>query len=176
MTWLVLAFHVRATLCEVAGGGMVGGGVGGGVGVVDTPSPVMVSDSGEVGLALRSVKVAEAGPATCGENQTWNVTFLFGESEKPGDKPENPKPAPEIVTPCTERLISPVFCSVTFCVLVDFKLRLPKLTTVGEMTRLAKAFSAMPARVTAGASGVAFEVTLSVPEALPAVVGANVKV
>jgi hypothetical protein len=70
----VLAFHVKATLGAVVGGGL--GFVGGvGVVVVETPVPERLTVSGEEMFALNSVSVAEAGPVTFGVNQTWNVTF-----------------------------------------------------------------------------------------------------
>ena len=86
ITVLVLAFQFKATLCEVAGGGFDGGG---GVGeVVETPVPDRLTVSGEVRFALNSESVAEAGPETLGENQTWKVTFWFGANVYPGERSE----------------------------------------------------------------------------------------
>lgn len=80
------------------------------------------------------------------------------------------------MTPCNERLISPVFLSVTFCVLVDFRARLPKLIEVGVITRFAMAASPLPERAIAAGLDAAFVVMVTVAVALPAVVGAKVRV
>src|ERR1700740_2933270 len=161
MTWLVLASQLRCTMCWVVGEVLV----------VVTPSPLKLNVPGEERFGLNKETVAGAGPATLGLNQTWKVTDWLGEREKPGERSEYPKPAPATVTPCNVRLISPVFWSVTFCVLVFVRARLPKLIEAGVITKFANAVSPLPASDTEFGPDAALLVTLNAADALPATVG-----
>jgi hypothetical protein len=72
--------------------------------------------------------------------------------------------------------MSPVFWSVTFCVLVDFNARLPKLTEFGDTTRFAKAVSPVPTKEIEPAFTTDSAETWTFAAAAPAEVGAKVNV
>jgi len=96
MTALGLASQFNRTVCWIAEGGVglepeggsglglgseggggddPGGGAGvGAVEVATIPSPERLSVAGEESRGLRNDMVADAGPFTCGANQTWKVT------------------------------------------------------------------------------------------------------
>ena len=84
---------------------------------------------------------------------------------------EKPKPAPVTVTPLMVVLISPVFCKVTVCVPVTWRLRFPKLMEAGESCKAAKALCPTPARETAAGEEVALELICRDAERLPVLVG-----
>ena len=77
--------------------------------------------------------------------------------------------------PRTETLLLLVFCTVTFCVVVDFTVSFPKLTTLGVSTKDADAPSPLPLSEIDAGCAEALVRMLAVAFVFPEFVGENVK-
>jgi hypothetical protein len=135
------------------------------------PVPLSAIVSGEFGALLATEMLPVAAPAEVGANFTPNVTLCAAVNVCGVERPVVLKAAPVTVAEVTFTLAVPLFVNVTFTVLVLPVNWLPKLTDEGFAVRL----PCVPVPV----SGIvivplfAVLVTVIVPEALPAVVGAN---
>ncbi len=80
------------------------------------------------------------------------------------------------MTPLIAILTSPVFCNVTFLVVVVCRFWLPKLIEEGLTCKESMTFSATPAREMAGSDCGALLVMVREAETFPGVVGVKAKV
>jgi hypothetical protein len=133
--------------------------------------PVSVTTCGEPGALSVKVMLPVAAPAVVGENVTpnesvWPAVIVFG-----SESPLIPNALPESVARLIVTLEVPVFVSVTFCVLLWFTCTFENVSVEGEIE--SPACVAVPFKETIRGEFDASLITVSAPEAAPAVVGAN---
>jgi hypothetical protein len=141
------------------------------VALCETALPASVTTCGEPGALSVKVMLPVAGPAVVGENVTlnesdWPTAIVFG-----SESPLNPNSLPERVARLIVTFEVPVFDSVTPCVLLWLTCTFENVNVEGEIER--PACVAVPAKETISGEFEASLITVSAPEAGPAVVGAN---
>jgi hypothetical protein len=137
---------------------------------VGVPDPVRAILRGDPGALLVIETVPLALPADVGAYVAVNETVWPG-FKACGGTADMVKPAPEIESAVIETAAVPVFDSVTGMTLLLPTRTLPKLTLSGFAVKL----PCMPVPASAIVSGVfgALLITLRLPDAEPAAVGAN---
>ncbi|MGC1385728.1 MAG: hypothetical protein WA823_18275 [Candidatus Acidiferrales bacterium] len=135
------------------------------------PVPLNAMVSGEPTALLATVMLPFAAPAEVGANFTPNVTLCPAVNVCGVERPVVLKAAPVVVAEFNVTLAVPLFVSVTFTVLLLPVNWLPKFNEEGFATRLPSVPVAVIGMVIVPSFAVL--VTVMLPEAVPAAVGAN---
>lgn len=132
------------------------------------PVPAKGTASGAPGALLTSVRLPVRLPAEAGANPSVKVEAVAGDIVSGNVNPETLKPVPACVT---LRFAVPVFRIVSMWVFVTPTVTFPKLTLAG-LTEICGCTPIPLNEITAG-EFVAVLVTVTVPESVPVVAGAN---
>jgi len=95
-----------------------------------TPTPLSEIESGEFAAVLTTDALPVAFPATVGVNVTLKLAACPADSVTSGAEPLRVKPLPATLTCEMLTAALPVFVSVTLCVALALRARLPKLSEV----------------------------------------------
>lgn len=136
------------------------------------PAPVNATTSGEFGVLLTSVRLPVKLLAEAGVNPMVKTEDPPGATESGTVKPLKAKPVPASTACVTLRFAVPVFRMVSDCVLLTPTVTFPKLTLAG-VTEIC-ACAPVPLSAIVAGEFVALLVTVTLPERLAAVAGANV--